>query len=152
MALFSRKKDKEKDLDQKQSQPTVDVQAASVDEKKADELVTKKTDKATKSDKTTKDKTHGQSYKHLVRPLVTEKTAFLGTHNQYVFEVSTRANKIDIQKSIEALYGVKPISINMLNVRGKITRYGRSLGKRKNWKKAIITLKQGDKIEVYEGV
>jgi len=148
MALFSRKKDKEKNLDQKQNQKTAEVEVAS---KTEDE--TKKSDKKeVKIEKGAKDKTHGSSYKHLVRPLVTEKTALLGMDNQYVFEVSTKANKIDIQKSIEALYGVKPININMLNVRGKNTRYGRSLGKRKNWKKAIITLKKGDKIEVYEGV
>ncbi|MFH1610808.1 MAG: 50S ribosomal protein L23 [Patescibacteria group bacterium] len=99
-----------------------------------------------------KAKTHGEAYKNLVRPIITEKVSFLGMYNQYVFEVSEKANKVEIKKSIESLYGVSPIKVNIFNVRGKSTRHGRTVGKRKNWKKAIITLKQGDKIDVYEGV
>ena len=97
-------------------------------------------------------KTHGDAYKNLIRPIITEKVSFLGMYNQYVFEVSAKTNKVEIKKSIKSLYGISPIKVNIINVRGKVTRHGRTTGKRKNWKKVIITLKQGDKIDVYEGV
>lgn len=99
-----------------------------------------------------KSKTHGQAYKHLLRPLITEKSALLGSFNQYVFEVSYGSNKTEIKKAIHNLYGVKPIKINLIKMLGKNVRYGKSTGKTKNWKKAIILLKSGDKINVYEGV
>ncbi|MFH1890848.1 MAG: 50S ribosomal protein L23 [Candidatus Kuenenbacteria bacterium] len=88
----------------------------------------------------------------MIRPLITEKVNILGSFNQYVFEVSSIANKVEIKKAIQQVYGVKPIKVNVANVLGKNIRRGRSISKRKNWRKAIVTLKQGDKIEVYEGV
>jgi len=88
----------------------------------------------------------------LVKPLITEKSSFLSPYGQYVFEVSLKTNKVEIAKAIERVYGVKPVSVNIVRVRGKKVRYGKTLGETKKWKKAIITLKPGDKIEVYEGV
>ena len=94
----------------------------------------------------------GQAYKILIRPLITEKTSFLGQYNQYVFEITPKANKIEIARAFKNLYGIKPISINIVKIKGKEVRYGRTSGRTKNRKKAVITLKQGEKIEVYEGV
>lgn len=94
----------------------------------------------------------GQAYKILIRPLITEKTSFLGQYNQYVFEITPKANKIEIARAFKNLYGIKPISINIMKIKGKEVRYGRTSGRTKNRKKAVITLKQGEKIEVYEGV
>lgn len=93
-----------------------------------------------------------RAYRVLVRPLVTEKAGVLGAQNKYIFSVEPSANKIEVAKAIEEVYGVKPASVNMLNVSGKKTRYGRVAGKRKDWKKAIVTLPEGKTIKVYEGV
>lgn len=88
------------------------------------------------------------SSKILMRPVITEKATFLNSENKYIFEVSVAANKIDVQKAFEATYKIKPIRINMIKVKGKNVRYGQTSGKTKDWKKAIITLKEGDKIEL----
>lgn len=88
----------------------------------------------------------------LVKPLVSEKATFLGQYGQYIFEVTKKANKNEIAKAILDTYGVKPIKINIVNLRGKKVRYGRIEGKTRARKKAIITLKPGEKIEVYEKV
>jgi large subunit ribosomal protein L23 len=88
----------------------------------------------------------------LIRPLVTEKGALIGAENKYLFEVSPRTNKSEVRKAIEHSYNVKPEKINIINVKGKTTRSGKSVGHLKNWKKAVVSLKQGDKISVYEGV
>ncbi len=86
------------------------------------------------------------------RPLVTEKsTQQKEAHNQYVFEVQREANKIEIQKAVERLFKVKVTKVRTLNVLGKVKRLGRKYGKRPDWKKAIVTLKEGDRIEFFEG-
>jgi large subunit ribosomal protein L23 len=93
-----------------------------------------------------------ESYRIIVRPLITEKATHLGKQNQYAFVVASQANKITVARAVEALYGVKPSAVNMVNVSGKQKRTGRTLGRRKNWKKAIITLPKGKSIQIYEGV
>lgn len=92
------------------------------------------------------------AYRVLERPLVTEKAANLGELNQYVFIISTSANKIDVSKAIFEVYGVKPLSVNIVKMKGKAVSRGRITGKRKDFKKAIVTLKKGDSITIYEGV
>jgi len=88
----------------------------------------------------------------LLKPLVTEKATNLGVLNKYVFAVSPKANKIEIAEAIEAVYGVKPVSVNVMRAEGKTIRSGRTFGKRKYWKKAIVALPQGKTIKIYEGV
>ncbi len=92
------------------------------------------------------------AFKILIKPLITEKATTLVSLNKYAFKVVKNANKIEIKKAIKALYGVDPIAVNIINERGKRVTSGRIRGKKSNWKKAVITLKKGDKIEVYEGV
>lgn len=92
------------------------------------------------------------AYKVLVKPLITEKATYLASLGKYCFAVSKDSNKIEIKKAIKALYGVEAKDINIINQKGKRVTYGRVRGKTKSWKKAIITLKPGDKIELYEGV
>jgi len=87
-----------------------------------------------------------------LKPLVTEKATNLGVLNKYVFAVSPKANKIEIAEAIEAVYGVKPVSVNVMRAEGKTIRSGRTFGKRKDWKKAIVALPQGKTIKIYEGV
>ena len=88
----------------------------------------------------------------LVKPLITEKATNLSQLNQYVFEVSKSANKIQVAQAIEARYGVRPKKVNVLNNQGKVTRRGRTVGKTKDWKKAIVTMPQGQTIKVHEEV
>ena len=97
-------------------------------------------------------KTLGNAYKILVKPLITEKAANLGSESKYVFAVSIEANKIEIAKAINEIYGIKPIAVNVIRVGGKKVRHGRIQGRRKNWKKAIVTLPKGKTINIYEGV
>lgn len=91
-------------------------------------------------------------YKILQSPLITEKVTDLVGLNKYVFQIPVSATKNEVKKKIINCYGIKPIKINIVNVKGKQTRYGRTKGKRKDWKKAIVTLAPGEKIEIYEGV
>jgi large subunit ribosomal protein L23 len=88
------------------------------------------------------------------RPIVlTEKGSDLReTHNQLIFEVAKDANKIEIKKAIETLFTVTVLQVNTMNVRGRLRRMGRTYGKTQNWKKAIVTLKKGDKIEYFEAL
>lgn len=92
------------------------------------------------------------AYRVLVKPLVTEKAANLGSLNQYAFIISNSANKIDVAKAISEVYGVQPIKVNIIKVKGKVINRGRVTGKRKDFKKALVTLKKGDSISIYEGV
>ncbi len=87
----------------------------------------------------------------LVRPLVTEKTASLqASQNVYAFEVNLAANKIEIAKAVEDLFGVKVSDVRTLVVRGKARRFGRFSGKRSNWKKAYVRLVEGDSLNFLE--
>jgi len=90
--------------------------------------------------------------KILIKPLVTEKITALGAQGKYGFEVCRPANKIEIAKAVENAYGVRPIKVSVSNVSGKKVRYGRTSGKTKSWKKAVVTLKKGEKLEIFEGV
>jgi len=92
------------------------------------------------------------SHTVLVRPLITEKATNLSAENKYVFVVSKGANKIEIAKAIKAVYGVKPIQVNLANVSGKKVARGKIKGQRSDWRKAIVTLAKGEAIKIYEGV
>lgn len=87
------------------------------------------------------------------RPLIlTEKGNLLREEeNQYLFEVDRRANKIDVKNAVETLFKVDVVRVNTLNARGKMRRMGRSYGKLRNWKKAIVTVKEGESIDFFEG-
>jgi len=102
--------------------------------------------------KETKARKYGNAYKILLEPLVTEKATILGSDNKYVFRIAKQANKIEVAKAVEEVYGVKPIGVNVIKNRGKKVRYGKTKGRKKDWKKAIITLPKGTSIKVYEGV
>jgi len=83
----------------------------------------------------------------LRRPVFTEKSVELREAlNQVTFEVSMGANKVEIRKAVEALLEVEVLAVNTMIVRGKVKRIGRNSGKRPNWKKAIVTLAEGESI------
>jgi large subunit ribosomal protein L23 len=88
----------------------------------------------------------------VVRPLVTEK-AERGreTARQYAFEVHREATKIQVKGAVEKLFSVKVIAVRTAVARGKNKRVGRNIGRRPNWKKAIVTLREGDTIALFEG-
>jgi large subunit ribosomal protein L23 len=85
------------------------------------------------------------------RPIIlTEKSNRLREGNQVIFEVAQDANKIQIKDAIQKLFKVTVIDVNTMNYRGKERRMGRGYGKLQNWKKAIITLKEGDQIQFFD--
>lgn len=89
----------------------------------------------------------------LKRPLITEKATYLkGTTNAVSFEVDRRAKKKQIQEAVEKLFKVKVVEVRTMNVTGKVKRRGKSVGLRPGWKKAVVTLEAGEKIEFFEGV
>ena len=94
----------------------------------------------------------GDAYRVIMKPLVTEKVSGLGALNKYVFAVAKNTNKIEVAKAVKEIYGIKPVSVNVIRMSGKKARYGRVSGRRKDWKKAIVTLPKGEAIKVYEGV
>jgi len=92
-------------------------------------------------------------YDVIKRPVNTEKTTIQKeAANQVTFEVDPKANRIEIEKAVEAVFNVKVSGVRTLQVKGKIKRRGRTLGKRKDWKKAIVTLMPGERIEFFDGV
>lgn len=90
----------------------------------------------------------------IVRPLVTEKSMVATEErNVIAFEVHPRANKIQVKKAVEALFDVKVSEVRLMNVRGKMKRLGRNVGKRRDWRKAYVQLAAGEKApEFFEGV
>ena len=92
------------------------------------------------------------AYRVLSKPLITEKSANEAELGKYHFEVFNDANKIMIKESIFNLYGVKPESVNIVCMKPKSVRFGRTKGMRKAWKKAIVTLKKGETINFVESV
>ena len=92
-------------------------------------------------------------YQVLKGPMLTEKGTLLKeTENKVVFKVATTANKIEIKKAVEDIFKVKVDRVSTMNYKGKTKRLGRFEGKRPDWKKAIVTLKKGEKLDVIEGV
>ena len=86
----------------------------------------------------------------IVRPIVTEKSTDLqADNNQYAFEVAKQANKIEIRKAVEMVFGVRVDKVRTMVVRGDIRRVGRYYGKTRQWKKAVVTLHPGDSIDLY---
>jgi large subunit ribosomal protein L23 len=86
------------------------------------------------------------------RPIITEKTTRLMEQNKYCFIVDPRANKTQIKAAVEEIFKVKVKAVNTLNLLGKVKKMGRYEGRRPSWKRAIVTLEKGSRIEFFEGV
>jgi large subunit ribosomal protein L23 len=92
-------------------------------------------------------------YHIIKRALITEKSTIAKDEaNKYVLEVDPRANKIEIATAVEKLFKVKVLDVHVMNVAGKKKRMGKIVGQKRSWKKAIVTLVPGSRIEVYEGL
>jgi large subunit ribosomal protein L23 len=87
----------------------------------------------------------------IVRPVISEKTTAMMEENKYVFRVMMDANRAMVKKAIIEIFGVTPKKVNIMIVRGKLRRLRYKTGKKTAWKKAIVTLRGGDKIEIFEG-
>jgi large subunit ribosomal protein L23 len=93
-----------------------------------------------------------QLFEVLRRPLVTEKNTNLQSQGKYAFEVAGHANKVMVKVAVEKAFKVTVTGVNMMTVRGKEKRVGRKQVAGSPWKKAVVTLKPGDKIQIFEGV
>jgi large subunit ribosomal protein L23 len=91
-------------------------------------------------------------YEVLRRPLITEKSTALQAQNKYAFEIAEGANKPMIKQAVEKAFKVKVTGVNVITMRGKGRRMGRRTVQTPPWKKAVVTLQAGDKIEFFEGV
>ena len=92
-------------------------------------------------------------YQIIKRPLITEKTNIQKeVSNQLTFEVDRRANRVEIRKAVETIFKVNVAGVRTMQVKGKVKQRGRIVGKRRDWKKAIVTLMPGERIDFFEGV
>ena len=88
----------------------------------------------------------------IIGPIITEKSNALSAEGKYVFKVKRDANKIEIARAVEKIFDVRVVAVNTINVPGKLKRPGRSEGLTPAWKKAIVTLQDGETIPLFEGV
>ena len=89
----------------------------------------------------------------IIRPIITEQSMAQMDENKYTFEVAKTSNKSEIKKAIESIFSVKVAKINTMNMTGKVKRQGMNIGKRPNWKKAIVTLTDDSKpIEFFDNM
>ena len=91
-------------------------------------------------------------YEVIIQPLITEKSTILQEGGKYVFRVAPKAGKGEIKQAIERAFGVKVLDVNVTKTRGKSKRYGPRVKKMPDIKKAVVTLRRGDRIQVIEGV
>ncbi|MFQ5849765.1 MAG: 50S ribosomal protein L23 [Candidatus Binatia bacterium] len=85
-------------------------------------------------------------------PLITEKGSLLGEKsNQVLFRVRPDANKVEVKRAVEALFKVRVVKVRLIRYLGKVRRVGRTVGRLPQWKKAYVTLKEGDKIDLFGG-
>jgi len=88
-------------------------------------------------------------YDVLIKPIITEKTSGLMAENKYTFKVDKAANKIEIKHAVESIFKVDVVDVKTMNMPGKLKRQGRSQGMTPEWKKAIVTLKEGQELPLF---
>lgn len=157
MGLFSRKSSDKNSKADEQKKPT--KKAAPKEAEVKDEILTPEAQakapakKATKAQPTKAKKGQaGESYKVLLSPKVSEKAADLASKNVYVFNVPVTAEKVEIANAVEKLYGVTVTDVRTARGQGKPVYRGYKKGRRNNWKKAMVQVKKGQTIDLYEGV
>lgn len=94
----------------------------------------------------------GSAYQVLLRPIISEKSTLLADNSHYTFEVAWNANRSMVRDAVKRVYGITPRKVNIITMKGKAVRFKRLAGKRNDWKKAIVILPKGQKLEIYEGV
>ena len=88
----------------------------------------------------------------LLRPTITEKSTLLQESGKYTFQVAPKANKVEVKEAVEKNFGVTVLDVNITKLHGKVKRYGARTSKRPDVKKAVVTLKPGDRINLIEGL
>src|SRR5262249_43213121 len=88
----------------------------------------------------------------LIKPLITEKNTKLGQLNKYTFKIDPRANKTQVKDAVQSIFKVEVTKVNVISVPGKMRRVGKSMGMSSPWKKAVVTVRDGQRIEIFEGV
>jgi len=88
----------------------------------------------------------------ILNPIITEKSTALQELGKYCFKVNPRANKKEIMQAVRDIFSVEPVSCSVINMKGKMRRERYKMGSTSSWKKAIVTLKEGEKIELFEGL
>jgi large subunit ribosomal protein L23 len=88
----------------------------------------------------------------LIRPMITEKSTILQETGKYVFQVARVASKVEVKRAVQSNFGVKVLDVNITKSRGKSKRFGPRIKKRPDIKKAVVTLRRGDRIQIIEGV
>ena len=155
MALFGNKKNTTKDdkTEDKKKAATKEVKKEATSPSMT-ELYSEKNEKKNSKVPASKKRPGSRTLaaKNLVKPLVTEKAAHLAESGKYVFIVNINANKIEIAKSVADTYGVDVVDVNIIKMKGKVVTRGRIKGFRSDFKKAVVTLKKGQSIQMYEGV
>ncbi|MFH0987819.1 MAG: 50S ribosomal protein L23 [Parcubacteria group bacterium] len=126
--------------------------ATVVDSPKAEVKVAAPVVDANKAIKSSMKRIDVDAYRVLLQPLITEKATDLAARGKYVFITPIHATKNQIAKTVANIYGVKPVKVNLIRGKVKYRRSGKVLGKTTGYKKAIVTLAPGAKIEIYEGV
>ena len=124
--------------------------------KKVDELAkvaeVVKDEPKKKKEKATKVTATAPQKRVLLGAHVSEKAASVESQGRYTFKVARNATKLDIKQEVKAHYGVLPTDVRVMNVEGKRKRFGRTQGKRSDWKKAIVTLPEGKTIDIHSGI
>lgn len=88
----------------------------------------------------------------LLRPMITEKSTIMADMGKYSFQVAPKANKVQVKEAVQKTFGVTVEDVNITRLRGKVKRYGPRFKKRPDVKKAVVTLKSGDRIQLIEGL
>ncbi len=104
---------------------------------------------APKAEKKAAPATTGEAHRVLIRPIVTEKSSAMGSKGAYVFAVNPKANKLQIKAAVKSVYGVDAVAVRVQNFLGKPVRTRSGYGSRKSWKKAVVTLKKGQSLDVF---
>lgn len=156
MGLFNKKTEEDKKVTVESTGAKAKISQSKSEDQKSGKIKTAVVKKAnfTGVKQTVKksDKKANEAYRFLRRPIISEKATVGAADGKYIFEVSIDANKVAIKKAIQEVYGVLPIDVNIMNKRGKNVSSGRKHGRTKNIKKAVVTLKKGDSIKLYEGI
>lgn len=145
--IFKKKKEKKEEITKpvKEVKPKKEVVKPA---EKREEVKEEKPKMEVISDRKIKEKKAGESYRVLKFPHITEKATALSEKNQYTFKILPKTNKAEIKRAIENLYGVNVLSVKIIKVPRKKRRLGRISGFRKGYKKAIVGIEKGQKIEV----
>ncbi len=150
--LLKKKKEQKEEEKQPAEKLAVDSEVKGKSDKESSKEEEEKQVKISEEEKQAVSGGASISHRILLKPLVTEKISSQTSQGKYAFIVADKANKVEVAKAIWETYGVWPTKVNIMNYQGKAVRFGKIFGRRKKWKKAIITLPPGKTIDIYKGV